>query len=105
MPIFAGVLISLMSGLATWLGQFFAAKAAWTIAVVAASTASMLVLWLVIQTAVTALMTSFPNFPHVEMVLYLVVPSNFPLIASTLTTAEAGFAVWRWHRFNLQLAA
>lgn len=105
MPLLAGLVFNLVTGLAIWLGQWFAKKAAWSVAVVGASTAAMLTFWAVIQAMITGLVGSVPDVPTMSMILYLVVPTNFAAVSSSLLTAEIAFAVWRWHRFNLSLAA
>jgi len=105
MPLLAALIFNVVSGLAVWLGQWFARKAAWTVSIVAASTAAMLVFWAVVQAMISALVLSVPDFPGMAMVLYLVVPSNFAVVSANLLTAEIAFSVWRWHRFNLSLAA
>lgn len=105
MPILAGLLLTLMTNLVVWLGQWFAKRAAWTVAIVATSTGAMLAFWLIIQTAITALATSIPDIPGIGLIMYLVVPSNFPVVSANLLTAEIAFATWRWYRYNLTLAA
>lgn len=105
MPVLGVLILNLVTGLAVWLGQWFAKKAAWTVSVVAASTVAMLTFWAVIQAMITGLVGSVPNVPGMAMILYLVVPSNFAVVSANLLTAEIAYSVWRWHRFNISLAA
>jgi hypothetical protein len=106
MPLLGGLLITLFGGIASFLVQFIAKKAALAIAAVA--TFGLLTAGLIagLQLLVAGLITAFPESNPVFLsMLWVAIPDNAAACVSVCIATDTACALYRWNAANVKLAA
>lgn len=105
MPILAGLLASIFSGIVGFLTRWLSKKLAFGIAAVAVFASLTLVLWAAIGAALSTVVVMIPGDSRVLMGLWVAIPDNAQTILAATVAADTAIALYRWNVENLRLLA
>jgi hypothetical protein len=106
MPLLAGLLVTLFSGLVGLLTTWLTKKVALVVAAIATFGALTIALVVAMQALVAGLLLAFPEVdPVVLTFLWVAVPDNLPACVAACIGADTAVALYRWNSANLRLAA
>lgn len=104
MPILGSLLVSLFGGLATFLAQWMAKKAAFAVAAIATFGALTIALYGGLAALIAGLLVAFPGgIPGTF--LWLAVPDSAPVAVASCIAADTAIALYTWNSENLRLAS
>jgi hypothetical protein len=104
MPILGALLLSLFSGLATYLGGWFTVKVAGVVAALAAFLALNLGIAAALYALVSTLSLAFPGGISTTF-MWVMLPDNALVCLSICTGVDTAVMLYRWNSGALQLAA
>lgn len=105
MPLLAGWLLTLFSGLAGWFGAWVSKKIAFALAAVGVFSAATVALYGVLSALLNGITATLPTWPGMEWAIYMAVPPNAPAVVAAVISADAAVALYRWNMENLRLLA
>lgn len=105
MPLLAGLLGGLFSGLVEFLARYFTKKVAIGAAAVAAFGLLTLTLWTAIGAALAGVAATFPAGSAVATGVWLCVPDNASACVAACISVDTAVALYRWNLGSLKLAS
>lgn len=105
MPLLAGWMTTLFSGLAAFFGQWLSKKLAFAAAAVGVFSGLTAALYAGLSAALTGLAATLPDWPGMQWAWYMATPDNLPGVVSTVIAADAAVALYRWNVENLKIMA
>jgi len=103
MPILAQLLVGLFGALAGFFARLISVKVAFGLAAISVFALLTVAMVAVISTAITAIAWGGVLPPAVILGFSFFMPSNFPLVISTIIAAEIAAALYRWNNRQLEL--
>lgn len=105
MPLLGGLLVTLFSGLASYLSAWMAKKAAFAVAAIATFGLLTVALIAALQALVAGVVLAFPEVdPVVLSIVWMVLPDNATTCVGIAIAADTAIALYRWNVENLRLA-
>jgi len=105
MPILAGLLVSIFSGLVAFFVKYFSKKLAIGVAAVAVFAGLTLTLWAALGLALSGLVAVMPGENGFAIGLWVAVSYNGQVLAAVTVAADSAIALYKWNVENLRLMA
>lgn len=105
MPILAGLIISIASNLASFLGLFFAKKIAIGAAVVSTLAVLVVALYASLSGLISGLAVGFPSWPGVSIGIWVATPFPVAQGLTAMIATDAAIALFKWNAENVKLLA
>lgn len=105
MPLLAGLLLSLFTGLASFFTQWFAKKAAFGAAAVITFAALTGGLYLTLSVLISTVVSSMPQSGVLMSIVSMALPAQLPAAIAVYFGVDTAVALYAWNCENLKLAS